>query len=73
MTIDTQIKINNNPIQKQFLRENSYWYKYLNRSNKYYQSFLNEMKIRYKMTTTDKINKAIDSINLLSNFLEVLK
>ncbi len=73
MTIDTQIKINNNPIQKQFLRENSYWYKYLNRNSKYYSSFLNDMKIKYKMTTTDKINTAIDSINMLSNFLEVLK
>ena len=69
MTIDTQIKINNNPIQKQFLRENSYWYKYLNRNSKYYSSFLNDMKIKYKMTTTDKINKAIDSINMLSEII----
>lgn len=73
MNMGSIIKINNNPIQKQFLRENSYWYKYLNRNSKYYQNFLNDMKIKYKMTTTDKINKAIDSINMLSNFLEVLK
>jgi len=73
MGIDVLIKINQDEIQKQFLRENSYWYKYLNRSSKYYKDFINEMKEKYKMTTTDKINKAIDSINMLSTFLDVLK
>ena len=73
MTADIIININNNPIQKQFLRENSYWYKYLNRSNKYYHQFLNEMKVKYKMTTTDKINKTLDGINMLNTFLDVLK
>ena len=67
------MKINVDPIQKQFLRENSYWYKYLNRNSKYYGPFINEMKTKYKMTTTDKINKAIDNINMLNNFLDVLK
>ena len=67
------IKINSDPNQKKFLRENSYWYKYLNRSSKYYDSFINEMKVKYKMTTTDKINKTIDSINMLNNLLDVLK
>jgi len=71
--IDVLIKINQDTIQKQFLRENSYWYKYLNRSSKYYKEFINEMKEKYKMTTTDKINKAIDNINMLSTFLDVLK
>ena len=73
MNADLIIKINNNPLQKQFLRENSYWYKYLNRTSKYYNQFLNEMKIKYKMTTTDKINKTIDNINMLKTFLDVLK
>mgnify|MGYP003571342276 CR=1 FL=1 len=73
MGIDVLIKINQDTIQKQFLRENSYWYKYLNRSSKYYKEFINEMKEKYKMTTTDKINKAIDNINMLSTFLDVLK
>lgn len=73
MNIDTLVKINTDPIQKQFLRENSYWYKYLNRGSKYYKDFINEMKTKYKMTTTDKINKAIDNINMVRTFLDVLK
>ena len=73
MNIGTLVKINIDPIQKQFLRENSYWYKYLNRNSKYYKDFINEMKTKYKMTTTDKINKAIDNINMVRTFLDVLK
>ena len=73
MTIDTQIKINNNPIQKQFLRENSYWYKYLNRSSIYYKEFIKQMKETYKLTTKDKINKINNDINMFKTFLEVLK
>ena len=73
MSIDLIMKINNDPIQKQFLRENSYWYKYLNRSNIYYKDFINDMKNKYKLTTHDKINKAINNINMISTFLDVLK
>ncbi len=73
MTADIIININNNPIQKKFLRENSHWYKYLNRNRKYYSQFLNDMKVKYKMTTTDKINKTIDGINTLKTFIDVLK
>ena len=73
MNINTLIKINSNSIEKQFLRENSYWYKYLNRSEKYYKDFIKEMKEKYKLTTTDKINKTIDNINMLNTFLDVIK
>lgn len=73
MSIDLIMKINSDPKQKQFLRENSYWYKYLNRSNKFYKEFLNDMKNKYKLTTTDKLNKIINDINMVSNILEVFK
>lgn len=73
MSIEIWLKINQDPRQKQFLRENSYWYKYLNRSNTYYKEFISEMKERYKLTTTDKINKMMDNINMVRTFLDVLK
>ena len=73
MSIDTIIKINNDPRQKQFLRENSYWYKYLNRSNIYYKDFITDMKNKYKLTPQDKLNKVINNINIINTFLEVLK
>jgi len=73
MQMDIFFKIDKDPMQKQFLRENSYWYKYLNRDSTYYKDFINEMKEKYKLTPTDKLNKVVTNINMLSTFLDVLK
>lgn len=73
MNLYLQYKIKQDPRQLQFLRENSYWYKYLNRSESYYKDFINDMKDKYKLKPTDKINKMIENINLFSSFLDVLK
>ena len=73
MNLNLQYRINQDPKQKKFLRENSFWYKYLNRSEIYYKDFINDMKDKYKLKPTDKINKMIDSINMVNSFLDVLK
>ncbi len=73
MNLDILMNINKDPKQKQFLRENSYWYKYLNRSSIYYKDFINDMKQKYKLTTADKINKISDNLNMVRTFLDVLK
>lgn len=73
MNLNLQYKINQDPRQKQLLRENSYWYKYLNRSEIYYKDFINDMKDKYKLKPTDRINKMVDNINMISSFLDVLK
>ena len=73
MRLDILMNINSDPKQKQFLRENSYWYKYLNRDSRYYKDFINDMKEKYKLTTADKIKKLSNNINTIRTFLEVLK
>ena len=73
MNLNLQYKIYQDPRQRQFLRENSYWYKYLNRNESYYKDFINDMKDKYKLKPTDRINKMIDSINMVNSFLDVLK
>lgn len=73
MKLDTIMKINSNPLEKQFLREHSYWYKYLNRSDTFYQEFIKDMKEKYKLTTADKLNKLSNDMTILRTFLEVLK
>ncbi|MDO4395149.1 MAG: YlbE-like family protein [Mycoplasmatota bacterium] len=73
MTLDIQYKILEDPRQRTFLRENSYWYKYLNRSNIYYKQFLEDMKDKYKLKPTDKLNKIMDNIEMVKTFLDVLK
>lgn len=73
MNLNLQYKINQDSKQKQFLRENSFWYKYLNRSEIYYKDFINDMRDKYKLKPTDRINKMVDSINMINSFLDVLK
>lgn len=73
MTYSLQNKINNDINLKRFLRENSYWYKALNRNESVFFEFVSDMKVKYKLTTSDKVNRTIDSIGMLQSFLEVLK
>lgn len=73
MTYYVQNKINSDVNLKRFLRENSYWYKNLNRSEKNFLEFVEDMRIKYKLTTSDKINRTIDNISMIQSFLEVLK
>lgn len=73
MNLNIQYRINQDPKQHQFLRENSYWYKYLNRSESYYKDFINDMKDKYKLKPTDKINKMVENMDMIRTFLDVLK
>lgn len=73
MIYDIQRRIDNDINLKRYLRENSYWYKRLNRNPNSFSSFVNEMKVNYKLTTGDKINRTIDNISMLESFLDVLK
>lgn len=73
MKLSILMRINQDNRQKMFLRENSYWYKYLNRDSAYYKQFLDDMKDKYKLKPTDKLNKIMDNIEMIRTFLDVLK
>lgn len=57
---------------KRYLDENSNYIKYLNRNPETYKSFIKEMKEVYKERTSDKINDAINTIDIVSSILETL-
>lgn len=73
MTIELQIKINNDPKQISFLRENPIWYKRLNRNPYLYKEFIIDMKDKYKLNPSDKLNKMLNNISMIQTFLDVLK
>lgn len=73
MTIDLQLKINNDLRLKSFIRMYPYWYKILNRNPLMYNDFVKDMKEKYKITTTDKLNKTLNNISMIQTFIEVLK
>ena len=55
-----------------FLRENSYWYKFISRRGSL--DFMERaMKEKYELTFKDKINKISTGANVLKAFLDVTK
>ena len=73
MDIKTQIIVRSNPNIYRFLREESYWYKYLNRDPNSIKDLEKAMKAKYKLTTEDKLEKLNQSMNLIQSFMDVLK
>ncbi len=73
MQISTLMELKKDPKMWDLFKYNSYWYKTLNRDFTSLSSFKNDMKIKYKLRATDKINDAIDNIDLISNVLSALK
>lgn len=73
MSIELQYKIANDVNLSRFLKEYSYWYKYLNRKDEYFKDFVLDMKDKYRLKTSDKFNKMLDNINMLQMFIDVFK
>ena len=72
MQISNQIVINKNPLLKRYLRENSYYYKYLHRNPDIIGQIYKEMQKSYKLTLNDRLDKVIDNLNMINNFLDIL-
>ena len=73
MSLDLQYKIKSNGNNLKFLRENSYWYKYLNRDNENFKLFEEEVKTAYKLRTTDKISRVIDTFDMIQTIFNSFK
>lgn len=73
MQIGIKINILQNPDLKRYLKENSYWYKYLNRDPNYLKIMTEEMKKKYKLTPIDKLEKINNNMSIASEVLKILK
>lgn len=73
MTLDIQFKIRNNPNYQKYIRENSHWYKILNRNPAMFQRFEEKVKEDYKLRTSDKISKALSTIEMVQNIVSSFK
>ena len=72
MTLEVQFKLKSNPLYIKYLHENSHWYKILNREPNMFNNFVEEMKTNYKLRTTDKINKALSTFEMVSAIISSL-
>ena len=73
MQIETKLKIKSNPYLYKYLQENSYWNKYLNRNPSFINKMEEEMKLVYKLTTKDKIDKLKDTLTFAQSFIDIIK
>ncbi len=73
MQVFLQVKIKNDPNLYRYLRENSYWYKYLNRNPLAIKDMENEMKERYQLTAVDKLNNISKTISFVQTFMDIIK
>jgi len=73
MKTEIQLKIKSNENYLRYLRENSYWYKYLNRNPIFFKQFESEVKEKYKLTGVDRISKTLDTISMLEKVISTLK
>ncbi len=73
--METRIKliIDSDTNYKNYLRSNSYWYKLLNRNPEMINDFIKEVKEKYKLRPTDKINNIIDKLDMVNKFIDVLR
>lgn len=73
MELYNQIAFRENPKLYNALKDNSYYFKYLNRGVIDAKKFSQDMKILYKERTSDKIGSLVDNIDLISSVLDILK
>ena len=73
MQVATLLKIKSNPNLYRYLRENSYWYKYLNRSPLSLKEMEEEMKEQYRLRPTDRLENVSNTIKMIESFLEVMR
>ena len=73
MQVETRLKIKSDPNLYRYLRENSYWYKYLNRSPIFLRRLEEEMKEKYRLRPSDKIENISNTMKMIQSFLEVMR
>ena len=71
MRFEVYLKLKEKPIYTKFIRENSEWYKILNRDPNMFDKMVEDMKDKYKLRVTDKIDNVVDSVDIISKFLKV--
>ena len=72
MTLETQFKLKSNTLYIKYLHENSHWYKILNRDPSRFNDFIEEMKVNYKLRASDKLDRALSTLEMVSTIISTL-
>ena len=73
MQLYNQIAFMENEDLYNYLKENSEYFKYFNRDAIDIKTFENRMNKKYKKRASDKINNALEKIEMIDTMLDILK
>lgn len=73
MTTELQLKISSDPRLVSFIRQYPIRYKRLNRDPLLFREFTEDMKDKFKIKPSDRLNKTLENISMIQTFLNVLK
>ena len=73
MTLGIQFRIKNNPHYQRYIRENSYWYKILNRDPSRIKEMEELAKEKYQLRPTDRINRMLETVEMLQTLMSSFK
>ena len=73
MQVNALMELKKDQKMLDLLKYNSYWIQELNRDAASIKRYKEDMKVKYRLRTTDKISDAIDNIDIISNVLSALK
>lgn len=73
MEVKTLMQVRSNFYITNYLREHSYWYKYLNRNPESVVYLEKEVKEHYKLTAKDKMEDFANKLSMIQNFVEILR
>lgn len=73
MTLEVQFALKNNPYFSRYIREHSTWYKVLNRDPHMIRTFEEEVKKNYKLRPTDRITKALETLEMIESIMSTVK
>ena len=73
MQVETRMRLKSNPNLYRYLRENSYWYKILNRDPSRFKEFEEKAKERYHLRPSDKINRMLETFEILQTMMSSFK
>lgn len=65
-------KLSENKEYYNYLKENSFWIKILKRNPSMYTNFVKYVKEKYRLRTTDRLNNALETTEMLTNVLSVI-
>ena len=73
MTTELKLKISSDPRLVSFIIQYPIWYKRLNRNPLLFKDFTEDMKDKFKIRPSDRLNKTLENISMIQTFLNVLK